>query len=189
MKFLPLIILTLFLSSCSLFKISAEYCQQSDWESIGQTDASEYYTNRFDYYLSSCAEYGITPDKTKYQSGFSKGVKDLCTFQNGYLIGNEGKNLPKICPIETQETFVKGFIEGQKNHDQKVQLEKQNQLMEKALQLKEAEGKQTRSCGYDSDCTVARKCLNYRCEVSGKSCVYDSNCSIEGRCERNQCRY
>ncbi len=169
--------------------MSLKDCQSANWENIGYSDASYKHYDNYDSYVASCSEFSITPDKKLYQSGFSRGLKELCTFQNGYLIGNEGKTLPRICPIETQETFVKGYIEGQKNHDQKVQLEKQNQLMEKVLEIKESEKRQTRSCSYDSDCTLARKCLNNRCEVSGKSCFYDSNCSIEGRCERNQCRY
>jgi len=164
-------------------------CQTANWESKGYNDASENFSNRFTNYSMECAEFNIKPDQNLYESGFNRGLQDLCTFQNGYLIGLEGNSLPKICPLEKQETFVKGFIEGQRNHDQKIQNDRQNKLMEQSIELKKNSTNNVRSCSYDSDCTLARSCLNYRCEISGKSCNHHSDCLIMGRCERNQCKY
>ena len=122
---------SLFITGCA--SISQEECRTASWEALGVRDATYKHYNSFERYNEECRKYGIESDKSKYDIGFAKGLEQLCTFQNGYLIGNNGEILPQMCPKELQDRFVQGYIEGQRNHDNKVQLEKQNQLIEKVI--------------------------------------------------------
>ena len=161
MKTLFLLVLfasTLFISGCA--SISQEECKAGNWESLGDRDANVKHYNSLNSYIEECSKYGITPDKTQYDLGFSKGLEQLCTFQNGYLIGNNGETLPTLCPKELQDKFVQGYIEGQRNHDNKVQLEKQNQLIEKAI---DANGEKSKACHSQYDCSFDQNCYNGYC--------------------------
>ena len=142
--------------------MSLEKCQSSNWEQYGETDANDHHVNRYDLYLKECNEFGVTPNSAQYESGFKKGLEELCTFQNGYLIGNEGSVLPRICPKEAQDKFVQGYIEGQRNFDMKKQLEKQNALVEKVIDLNTQKDK-IKSCEYNYQCGSYEQCINGRC--------------------------
>lgn len=150
----------LFLVSCA--SMNAEKCQTTDWEAKGTSDANYYHSNHYATYAEQCAEFGVVPDKARYTAGFEKGLIELCTFQNGYIIGNEGKTLPRICPSNLQEKFVQGFIQGQANYQNKQQQEKQNQLIEKAIDA--ASGKKPKDrCNSDYDCKDDGVCKNHTC--------------------------
>jgi hypothetical protein len=153
------IALFLTLSSCATMDI--EKCKSTDWEERGQGDVRNRYSNDYDIYLQQCQEFGITPDKSSYEKGFNKGLEEFCTFQNGYLIGNDGHTLPTICPKETQNNFVQGFIQGQSNHDMKKQTEKQNELIEKSLKMNHENS--TNRCDYNYQCDSKYFCNQGYC--------------------------
>ncbi|MGZ3788404.1 MAG: DUF2799 domain-containing protein [Bacteriovorax sp.] len=151
---------TLFLlTSCA--SMNLEKCKSANWEVYGQSDASSRHANLFDQYAEECREFGVTPNRAQYEAGFKRGLDELCTFQNGYLIGNEGAELPRICPKEIQDKFVQGFIEGQRNYDMKKQMEKQNELVEKAMELNNKN--KIKSCEYNYECGPNGHCFQGHC--------------------------
>ncbi len=155
---LSLLQLTILVSLTSCATMTAEKCQTTNWESAGFNDAMVAHSNQYDWYASKCQTFGVTPNRPLYTKGFEKGLVELCTFQNGYLIGNEGKALPRICPRESQDRFVSGFIQGESNYNQKKQIESQNQLMNKMIEEsnKPAPAACTSSsqCGFGQTCSV-----------------------------------
>lgn len=150
----------LLLTSCA--SMDLEECQTANWQEFGQSDAESRHVNLYNRYADGCKEHGVTPNLAQYEAGFKKGLQELCTFQNGYLIGNEGtQQLPRICPKETQEKFVQGYIEGQRNHDHKKQMEKQNQLIEKVLDSNNTN--KIKSCDYNYQCGTNGLCVQGEC--------------------------
>lgn len=162
MKYLLSLIALLLLTSCA--SMNAEKCQSANWREYGQSDAESHHANYYNRYAEGCKEYGVTPNRDQYEAGFKKGLEELCTFQNGYLIGNDGvEQLPRICPKESQDRFVQGYIEGQRNHDNKKQMEKQNELVEKALDLNNKN--KIKSCDYDYQCGINGHCVLGECHI------------------------
>ncbi len=160
MKIIFSLITLLLLTSCA--SMDREKCQAANWEAYGQSDASIHHTNNYNHYTEVCSEFGVTPSREQYAAGFKKGLEELCTFQNGYLIGNDGEKLPKICPKETQEKFVQGYIEGQRNHDYKKQMEKQNELVEKVIDSNNKN--KVKACEHSYQCGSNEYCVRGKCQ-------------------------
>jgi hypothetical protein len=168
-------------AGCS--SMSVEECKTTDWVSYGESDANRGWINNFSHWENVCREYGVQLDRKDYDLGYQKGLAQYCSFQNGYIMGNEGHPLPKICPPETQEKFTKGFIEGERSYQQKEALEQQTKILE------ESRRPERMTCHDDSDCRILDKCDYGRCEKSGKSCSHHNDCDVVGSCHFNKCNF
>jgi hypothetical protein len=175
--------------------MSLDKCKSANWEDYGNQEAMEGLQNSYTRWLGECHEYGIIPDEASYSKGYKKGITNFCTFQNGYLIGNDGKQLSTFCPIEAQETFTKGYIEGKRSFDSKVALDQQARISQEARQqdLNFRERMlgvmQGSSCRKDDDCKTIDKCTFDKCEKNGKFCTNDSGCTVSGSCNHNKCGF
>lgn len=159
MKNVLYLVAFLLLTSCA--SMNREECESANWQEHGKSDAEFRHANLYNRYVEGCKEFGVIPNSNQYEAGFKKGLGELCTFQNGYLIGNEGQQLPRICPKENQDKFVQGYIEGQRNHDNKKQMEKQNELVEKALDLNNKN--KIKTCDYNYQCGTNGHCVQGQC--------------------------
>lgn len=181
------------LNGCA--SMGLEDCKTANWGNYAQSDLNDYHENRYDHWVDACKSFGITPNKVEYENAFNAGLNVLCTYQNGYLIGNAGQELPKICPIEAQENFVRGFIEGKKIHNEELRIIEQKKLMEENNQRELAFRErmigtyQNRKCQSELDCKIEDKCQSNKCENTGKSCNTNIDCTIVGNCESHFCRF
>lgn len=188
------LIVMFLITGCS--SMSLEKCQNANWQVYGEKDAMAGSEDNYSDWANKCQEFSVVPDKASYESGYKMGLIKFCSFQNGYIFGNQGKPLPQTCPIETQEAFTKGYIEGKRSYDQKDALDKQTKIMEDNRQeeLNYRERVlgtiQGMSCHEDHDCKKMDKCnWNNKCEKSGKSCSYQNDCNIVGSCVHHKCSF
>ncbi|TQV81508.1 DUF2799 domain-containing protein [Aliikangiella coralliicola] len=100
-----------FLTGCATLNQSE--CQVANWEIIGLEDGSAGRPSSYvGQHRSACAEYGIVPDLDKYLLGHKKGLRQFCTYQNGFNLGNQGRSFSNVCPQELAGEFRRGFDRG-----------------------------------------------------------------------------
>ncbi len=137
-NYIPLL-LALSLSACQSpqgedLQVTTNDCLNNNWNQIGAEIAvSGKSVRNFLKYKERCPN--ITPDdKAAYLEGYSLGIKEYCTFANGFKMGYEGGENVVVCPLELRTAYQKGLKKGQKNlslikdklkRDGEAQLERQ----------------------------------------------------------------
>jgi hypothetical protein len=119
-KALTLMIMIL-LASCAT--LSEDECKSSDWYSLGLQNGKAG-SNLLSGHTKACAEYGISPDISKYNKGMEQGLISYCTAENGYREGVAGKSYQQVCPIRVEAKFLKNYKLGKKIHDNLSKLRK-----------------------------------------------------------------
>lgn len=168
------ILFLLILSACS--SLSKEECQKTNFSQRGQEDGRQGYSgSRFEDYLQECREHGvgIADSHTDYLQGLKLGLKDYCTYENGYRLGNRGKEQHPECQ-EMSEVFVRGYKKG--FADFETQREREAAI--KRIVIRHG----TKTCNSPMDCV--------KDGVQG-NCVPESAyvASIKERVYVNICRY
>ncbi len=125
------ILCALTLTGCA--SLSKEECIQADWRLIGFEDgakgrASSYLGN----HREACAEYGITPDQTRYRMGREEGLTEYCRPYNGYQEGLKGASYQGVCPADLQDAFVDAHRYGKQIHEATQAMESREQLVRDA---------------------------------------------------------
>lgn len=88
-------------------------CVDNDWTKIGYDTAIDGKTVRaFEGYSDKCLEPVGDKAKKSYVDGFTKGILEFCTFENGYLQGSENLSIKEVCPVEVRSAYVKGYNQG-----------------------------------------------------------------------------
>lgn len=88
-------------------------CTGIDWYELGMTTATQGKSVRtFNRYRDNCGDNLDKNAMHLYLDGYSKGIIQYCTFENGYQLGNTSLENPNICPTELSEQFDKGFQKG-----------------------------------------------------------------------------
>jgi hypothetical protein len=101
----------LFLSGCATLDQSE--CQSADWQIIGLEDgALGKPTSFIGRHRSACAEYAIAPDLSAYLKGHNKGLKQYCTYQQGFNLGLRGQQLNPVCESVNRQQFSQGHQRG-----------------------------------------------------------------------------
>lgn len=122
MKYLLIILLPAFLLvGCA--SASKEQCKNANWQAYGERDAKVGLANSFSTWTKTCREFEVVPDNKQYNAGYSKGLSSFCTYETGYMLGNEGKNNPQICFGERQKDFAKGYRDGKRTFSQRAEFE------------------------------------------------------------------
>lgn len=104
------------LALCGCASLSEKDCKNGNWASIGQKDGERGMSkDRIDSHAKACAEYGISPDASQYNTGFMSGNKKYCS-ERGMTDGKSGtdKNKPRVC--QGIASYMTGFKEGFKTY-------------------------------------------------------------------------
>lgn len=107
-----LCILILFgFSSCATMNKSE--CQKADWQVIGLEDGAK---GRVVSYIGNhreaCAEHGVKPDLAQYNLGREAGLRQYCTYRNGFSKGRKGYSYNDVCQAELQDAYLAGYNRG-----------------------------------------------------------------------------
>ncbi len=103
-------------------------CTDRDWQNFGLTMAeSGREVRTIDKYKNGCADF-TEKDLDAYLDGYSRGLISYCTYENGYERGKNNMTINNICPGEIQERYVKGYSEGQREYE--IRMEKYDTLQE-----------------------------------------------------------
>ena len=91
------------------------FCTDSNWSEVGhKVAASGKSVRTFLKYQERCQQLPETA-KEAYLDGYTAGIKEYCTFENGYKAGDTGKENPNACPLELRAQYDEGFKRGHKN--------------------------------------------------------------------------
>jgi hypothetical protein len=91
------------------------FCTNSNWTEVGRKVAlSGKSVRTFLSYQERCE---ALPEEAKnaYLDGFTAGVKEYCTYENGFKAGDTGAINTNACPLELRGEYEKGFVKGQNN--------------------------------------------------------------------------
>lgn len=130
MKYLLIVLVILgLLAGCASKQVNESLsCADKDWGKFGKEMAeSGHEVRAIDQYRSGCADFS-EDDLDAYLDGFSRGLITYCTYENGFERGKNNNNINNICPSEVQERYVKGYSEGQREYE--LRMEKYDKLQE-----------------------------------------------------------
>lgn len=113
-KILIVLLLATGLSAC-VGKVKKELnCAEENWVTVGYNTAKAGKSIRsFDAYNEVCGTNLPAGAKEAYIDGYTKGIIEFCTYENGYFYGENNMEDPKICPYEVRRIFTKGYSQGQ----------------------------------------------------------------------------
>ncbi len=111
-KYVALLLLTLFISSCAT--MSKDECKQADWYLKGVDDATQGFAlDRVVEHGKACARVNIVPDMKDYREGHGKGARLYCVPEKGYSEGRNGAAYNGICPAALEGRFLRAYNDGQ----------------------------------------------------------------------------
>jgi hypothetical protein len=121
--------------------LSKNECLQADWYEIGCRDGNMGKPRAlFQEHVNACSDYNVRANRNEYFRGRADGLKNFCTYDNGFSEGRYGKTYRYVCPPEFEQPFLAGYNDGRKvyRYDRKVAaLEKRLDNIEKQIQVKE----------------------------------------------------
>lgn len=110
--------------------LSKRDCLEGDWERVGRQDGTEGYTRaRFQKHGEACAEYGVVPDRSKYEAGYKDGIAVYCTPSNGFRMGKQGGIYQSVCPAALEGAFLSRYRAGREIYQVEQQLQGLTQRM------------------------------------------------------------
>lgn len=186
MKHISLLILVI-LSACST--MNREDCLSTNWHEKGVEDGAEG-QEKFLQYKRACAEEGISvlSSSGEYQKGFREGLRNWCTFKNGFQEGLSGRNSTAHCE-DVNPAFARGFEEGFREYRFNERRKRDEETREKKYTREKDDFRQrvlsqsnTRECAVDSDCHKEGVCQFNRCQHNNQACSYHYECKVQGWC-------
>lgn len=130
----PIILLTLFLSACSSTEtfITAEQCGTQNWKKLGYSSAMKGESIRvFDQVKKICNSQQASLAQPIFVDGYSDGLIEYCTFDNGFKIGESGLTSDSICPLELRKEFLAGYRQAKLIRDQTLaEMEREKRMRE-----------------------------------------------------------
>jgi len=110
-RFTVILLILLGISNCATMNESE--CLQADWMMIGIEDGA---AGRQLSYIGTrrkaCADHGVTPNLEAYNAGRAEGLKQFCTYKNGFRHGSRGNAQSEVCQGTLVEQYAGGFKKG-----------------------------------------------------------------------------
>ena len=135
---LPVLILAvLLISGCAT--LSESQCMAGDWETVGYRDglAGKQSAELLDH-QNACVRHGVIPDRTEYLAGWEDGVRQFCQPNNGFAVGESGRDFVSVCPQGMQDAFYEAYQEGRRLHLAEAEIEAVNrQISQKEYRLEQ----------------------------------------------------
>lgn len=93
--------------------ISKKDCLADDWQTKGYLDGKKGRSaDVISSYAKTCAKHGTTPDASAYSEGFSVGIVEYCTAENGFKEGEDNDKYSGACPPELEGVFLEYYVSG-----------------------------------------------------------------------------
>jgi hypothetical protein len=113
MKRLVYLLFPAFLLSGCAGNVKNLQCSGVDWRDYGYKTAKSGKSVRvFDKYRDGCGEKLEEKALASYLEGYSQGIAEFCTYQNGYDRGFANQDLGEVCPVEMRTEYEKGHKVG-----------------------------------------------------------------------------
>lgn len=100
------------LSGCG-GNVKSVHCKGLNWSQQGYEAAQSGKSVReFDQFRNQCGERLEAGAMNAYVDGYTTGIREYCTYDNGYEQGYTKKVMGDFCPSELREAYEKGFRAG-----------------------------------------------------------------------------
>lgn len=114
-KRLLIAMLPLFLLACGTV-MTKEDCKTANWYQQGMEDGAQGEPkDKLGRYNDACSGTGVTPDRDRYVLGYTKGLKEFCTYENGFERG-KAAGAPHSCASDSE--YRVGYQDGLKRHEE-----------------------------------------------------------------------
>lgn len=90
--------------------LNKEECQVADWYLLGSGDGADGRLSKLDRHIRACQKHGVQPSVDQYNSGYSDGLKEYCTYENGVNEGANGRKYNKVCQGAAHTAFYAGYL-------------------------------------------------------------------------------
>jgi hypothetical protein len=96
-------------------------CQGRDWAEFGYKMGAEGKSvHEVDEHRKDCGEKLEQRALKAYLDGYTRGIIEYCTYENGYALASQKIPLSQNCPLEVRGPFVKGYNVGRINLEEKI---------------------------------------------------------------------
>lgn len=114
-KRLVIALLPVFLVACGTV-MTKEECKTANWYQQGMEDGgSGKPRDMIGSYNEACSDAGVTPDRDRYVLGYTKGLKEFCTYENGF---ERGKKAGERQPCSSESDYHLGYQAGLKKYEE-----------------------------------------------------------------------
>ena len=117
MKTILSISIAILISSCAT--MTPKECKNANWKDIGYKDGSQGEPVRLSKHTNACKKINIKPNKKRYMSGYRKGEKIYCTYDNGFKNGRSSGfggfngSFDSVClSASLRGNFYRGYKDG-----------------------------------------------------------------------------
>lgn len=118
----PVLIVTLLVAGCAA--MSEEECRHADWHEQGMRDAlAGHRVSRMAALREACAKAGVAPDVQRYRAGWSQGIQQFCTPEQGARWGRQGRGYADSCPAALEPGFLGPYQAGRRLHEAEAQVD------------------------------------------------------------------
>ena len=148
------VIFAALLIGCST--LSKNQCLQANWYELGWRDGNlGKPRSLFQKHADACVKHNVRAEKMDYFRGRDDGLKNFCTYDNGFSQGKYGKKFNYVCPSNLEATFLAGFSKGRKvyKYNRKVA------ALEKRLKMIDDEIKKKEKSLYSSELTGEQRAI------------------------------
>ncbi|MEN5146299.1 DUF2799 domain-containing protein [Brevundimonas diminuta] len=99
------------LSGCAT--MSEGQCMVGDWGGQGYRDGAEGYpSSRLHDHAKACAKHGISPNMNAYMAAREDGLRNYCTWENGFRAGRAGGTYHGVCSPGEERAFLPAHRDG-----------------------------------------------------------------------------
>lgn len=98
--------------------MSEKECLAADWREQGMRDAlAGHGRSHLADVREACAQAGVVPNEGLYFDGWSRGIHQFCTPDNGARWGRQGRSYANSCPPELDGAFSDRYRAGRRAWD------------------------------------------------------------------------
>lgn len=109
-------LLILGLAACA--SLTKQECLDGNWRQIGIEDGiAGRLPERLQDHAKACAEVGVMPDATAWESGRREGLKTYCTPASAYQVGRKGRRISAVCTPSQRQSMNAAYSHGQQYYD------------------------------------------------------------------------
>ena len=96
-------------------------CSGRDWAEFGyKMGTAGKSVHEVDKHRKDCGERLEQRALKAYLDGYTRGIIEYCTFENGYALASEKVPMSESCPVEVRGAYVKGYNVGRINLEEKI---------------------------------------------------------------------
>jgi len=98
-------------------------CSGQNWAGFGYKIGSEGKSvHEFDAHRSACGSNLEQGALKAYLDGYTRGIIEYCTYDNGYKVGSKNTPMSEFCPAEVRANYAKGYKVGKNEFTDKLRI-------------------------------------------------------------------